>query len=1259
MENWIDPLIDPQGGWKGDAVQIRIKTSSNIVHITSWFYTVKQLPWVSLHYGMWDKDPKAFDINDGSKIGIQVAFKKNEDAKGYNQEIAIPWKVLGISMDSVSQFQSIQLSCGLEFFWGNVKGKNWPEHRFAHLINPQNPHRSFFWTDPTAWGQIKLTKACPVLTTFHKQKNFQLYPTKEKIPISYDLPFDSHVSLVIEDQTGHRLRNLIGDAPRRAGKNIDWWDGKDDYGQKLPPGKYLVRGLFHNPFKLRYEFSFGNPGNPPWLTPDGQGGWLSNHENPLAISCDKNSIYVSALMAEGACTVMALDLEGHKKWGNGGIAGGMLARLGPFLYMVVGGSCKYYDIPAGEIRLVRFNAENGEQVLFKDNQPYITIYHFNPSLNPPPPREPEGEAIENGNLDAKWCQLQVMGFTSNKNRLYCSLFYENKVLVLDEEGHILRSFHIEQPTGVVADGNGIVYVISNHSILKINQQGDIFPFITSGLDHPIGLALDQEGMLYVSDWGRSMNVKVFSREGKLLREIGKHGGRPLLGEYDPQGMFLPFGITIDEKNRLWVAEWDQSPRRISVWSTQGNFLKEYCGSTFYAGLGCNINPFNPSEGIVMANKVDLDWQKGQWRVASTLWRSNKSTALFGLGPEMYHQFLSIEQRNLIVSGFKNYLCISELKENGYAKPLTAMGKISYFLKENFRLPKFISEKLFADPIQLKWAKEMFPSIFLGEGWKNSKEGNYQGREQLWDLLNYESLSRGYPLQNSFLWIDLNGDGLVQENELEIFSEEELGGPIFRGEWWAPVIGPDLSSFWINQNKDVVSVWKIPCEGFNDSGSPIYSIKKAKRIFGLFRPPSNDEPQGWCDSKGNLLINHDPLEMLTQDGKVLWHYPNPWSGVHGSHSAPQASPGRLIGPLYVIGSAILENVGEIFCIAGNLGERYFFTTDGLYIGSVFKDCRAAPDTLPQKQMRRIEITDTSAGGESFGGQFFKNPTDNNFYLIGPVSDARECSVVTKIEGLETISRLPSQSVLINTTNDEPELGLKNNPSNTFLTITPLSHNLAGNPNPNLFHWESNEETAHWSFDSNHQASASWTFDKEYFYIGFHDVMDESPMINFGKNPFQLFKTGDAAIFECGQSRNISKESIKMGDFRLVFSVYQGKPIAVIYRYLASGSKKPMTFASPIGSTTIDQVKILNDAKISIIREKDRYSLYATIPIKELELDFSHEEKLLGDFGIIYSDKYGTIDSLRMYWSNKNTGMVNDLSIESSIDPKQWGIFWINK
>ncbi|NCO39755.1 MAG: hypothetical protein COZ06_10535 [Armatimonadetes bacterium CG_4_10_14_3_um_filter_66_18] len=57
--------------------------------------------------------------------------------------------------------------------------------------------------------------------------------------------------------------------------------------------------------------------------------------------------------------------------------------------------------------------------------------------------------------------------------------------------------------------------------------------------------------------------------------------------------------------------------------------------------------------------------------------------------------------------------------------------------------------------------------------------------------------------------------------------------------------------------------------------------------------------------------------------------------------------------------------------GNMGKAFLMTTDGLYIGSLFRDGRAAPDALPETPTRGMSISRTTPGGEWFGGDFAWN------------------------------------------------------------------------------------------------------------------------------------------------------------------------------------------------------------------------------------------------------------------------------------------------
>ena len=206
----------------------------------------------------------------------------------------------------------------------------------------------------------------------------------------------------------------------------------------------------------------------------------------------------------------------------------------------------------------------------------------------------------------------------------------------------------------------------------------------------------------------------------------------------------------------------------------------------------------------------------------------------------------------------------------------------------------------------------------------------------------------------------------------------------------------------------------------------------------------------------------------------------------------------------------------------------------------------------------------------------------------------------------------------------------------------------------FDWRG-EATATWQFDGQHSAQATWTYDANNLYVCFRNVLDSTPMINGGKDPQILFKTGDAAVLELRTDPTSAAPGIVAGDLRLLFSVFNDQPIAVLYRYNAPGAAAPTPFTSPVTTTNIDVVKILDSAKIAVDRQGDRYTLRATVPLQDLGFTPTVGQTYRGDFGIVYSDRAGRINELRMYWCNPVTGMVNDLAIEAKIEPQFWGKF----
>ncbi|MGB9797046.1 MAG: hypothetical protein ACPLSK_00315, partial [bacterium] len=827
LNNHIDPRTRPGEGWKADCVQLRFLTDWDVpIHIDAYYYTDEKRPVIYIQYAdMSTNKPPEKIIQDGLEAGCKMAFKIDKDKKGYVQEMAIPWNILRPSGEAYKPGESFRL--GIECFWGDATGSRWYEHRLTDLINPEHPQREFFWANSKAWGRAILMKEghLPPSPTVQQLSTIeqwlqQQYSTEGPVPIRYNLPADGYVTLVIEKPDGTRVRNLIADYPRKKGVNIDYWDGTDDNGHLVEPGEYLVRGLFHKELDVLYEFAIGNPGNPPYDDPaSGRGGWLSNHAPPMAVACDEEGIYISAPFAEGATAVMKLDYEGQKQWGVGGINGGMLVSHKGYLYMLVGGpTIAWGGPPANEVAIVRFDAKTGNYANFSDGKAMHTIAQISPVEKWFKARPPEGEVVARHLFDAEWCQRQTMGLAVFKNRLYASLYYENKIVVVDpEEGKPIGEIPIPHPAGLASDGKDNLYAISEKQIVRVEPEtGKLTTIVQEGLSAPVGLACDEEGNIYVSDWGDAMCVKVYTPAGKLLRIIGKKGGRSLVGKYEPNGMFLPWGIGVDRRGRLWVAEYDNTPRRISVWDTRsGKLIKEYCGSTWYGGMGVYINKFNPKQAFVMGNICELDWQKGLWRVTGTLWRMTKPEAIFGLNREgQKMEVIRIKGRELLVaSGSGGFFCVAELKGD-YAKPLCAMGLVYSLYQGGAKWPDIILKSLTSDPAKLEELMKKHPSAFNGMG------------SQYPDV----AFMLGEPgVKNQFLWVDQNGDGLVQEDEIQFFNPDEMGGLRFSMYWRAAYNPNDLTVYAIADWNGRLKIWAIPVVSWNKIGAPVYDLKQTKLI----------------------------------------------------------------------------------------------------------------------------------------------------------------------------------------------------------------------------------------------------------------------------------------------------------------------------------------------------------------------------------------------------------------------------------------------
>jgi hypothetical protein len=195
--------------------------------------------------------------------------------------------------------------------------------------------------------------------------------------------------------------------------------------------------------------------------------------------------------------------------------------------------------------------------------------------------------------------VNFFGLAVDQTHLYCSLRAENKLLILDKTTAApVKAVAVDEPGGMAMAPDGSLYLLSGQKLLKVSPDGTVLgTVIDRGLEAPYGLCVDAPGNLWISDQGAAMQVKIFSPAGRLLRTVGKAGGRALDGEWAkrrstafarPGQFYKPAEFTGIVKGLLFDCDWNGQMR---VWDKDTGL---YAGSLFQDGYRGPV----PDENLV-------------------------------------------------------------------------------------------------------------------------------------------------------------------------------------------------------------------------------------------------------------------------------------------------------------------------------------------------------------------------------------------------------------------------------------------------------------------------------------------------------------------------------------------------------------------------------------------------------------------------------------------------------------------------------------
>jgi outer membrane protein assembly factor BamB len=1186
LARWIDetPMSNPGSiagdyGWNGDSLQLRIIAKPDGVN-------PPPICWVTAWRDRDGKDAIDLDfpkknhevLKDAKTKGAEQAFLEDADHRGYVQELALPWKTVVAGGLTPKPGERINFSVEANF----NTGSNF-RITMKDIFRPGvTPDRVFTFTADRCWGfatfeargdveprklrladrrefKVAMKDGLPVVNWEGLYEETKLEGFAK---IDLELPHDGFVSLNIKSAEGRVVRQLLTARFMTSGKHEILWDGLTNMshlkpGEVVSEGNYTWEAIFHSGLGLRMMGWADNAGKAPFNSPGGN--WGGDHGMPCAVTTDGQQMILGWSGSEAGRAVVCTDLDGNVRWRHkhGGFGGARHVAVEDGVVYVNDGH---------ENVIYRLDANKGAYSYWKGKDTAVL---------------PVGAG--------------VMGLEVADGRLY--LTQDNAIRVLDAEtGKQLGAVDVTKPGDLEAASDGTIYVLSaGNQVLRLKENGTT-TVVVRGLKNARGLALDKNGEIYVGVLEPNHQVRVFAQNGKLIRSIGKRGGREL-GPWEQNRLHSINGLRVDARGMLWVAEQNDRPKRFSCWDSEnGSFVKEFFGPTAYGALGGAISPEDPLVMVGSGCEWRLDPETGRARCVGLFHRGGMQNSRFGQGPDG-----------------RLYVAVAEGWIHGYN-------------------PVWIYERVNAGQYKLRTRFEAISDKTNDKGWLI---GNITGA-RIWSDANDDQREQPGEIRQ----YDIALGGWISGWYMSMTQSMIFYGGVYRvaPTGWT-VCGAPLYD--LSRAKKMPAPEDISRRGGMGSQRGCGSVDGKLIVYN-----------------GYYGKNHSDFSCYDiTSGDLKWTYPNNYVGVHGGHNAPPPQIGMIRGAYDVVGTGKLpEPIGDIFVIGTDKGEWHILTGEGYYLSRLFE---ADPLKIkwPDKAVPGAVMDNCppGMGGEDFGGSIIVTKNGDLHLQAG-----KTAYINVKVIGLDTVRKIKGGELVVKTADIALATGFREKLLQASVgtgqyTVKQHSVEFTGNLRKDF----STREPLKFAKNSAAQVEAAMAHDHENLYLGWQ-VGDDTPWINGASDPAQMYAQGDTVDLQIGTDPNADPErnDAVLGDLRLSIGNFQGKPTAVVYRRVAK-QKQPRKFYSGVirDGYEMQNVMVLEDARIRVqVDEKNhRYTVEAAIPLKSLGLSLKSGLELTGDIGVTHGDSAGKDTVLRTYWNNQKTGLIADEVFELKMEPNAWGQF----
>lgn len=746
------------------------------------------------------------------------------------------------------------------------------------------------------------------------------------IRVPYSVTSAGKVSLAIYDGSGRLVRTLLTGARMNPGHYVAGWDGLDRYGNALPAGRYGWRLLQTKGLTSSFLMKIGDNASPLWERSPG------SDEGTACIAADSSGVYRFATVAEGSHFGVKTDYGGKYLWTVDGhpshcFFGGLALAVG---------KGHVYDLYC-DGGVVEFNGETGNAML---PSPWNLRWPGDPEMS-------AAGSPDTGDYSGG-CEHAVMdmAFDAAHNLLVVTYKNHDGVRWFDAaSGNVVDNANtLKAPLGVAAAADGTVLAISGGAVVSLNREHKepVTVIPATELRDAYRLAVDKSGNMFVAENSSALGddkpanqVLKFAWSGSgvatLVRSYGAPEGRTD-GLYRPTDFVDLHEIAADNAGGFLIAEGPWTPpRRGARFDANGALLREWYGGQNF-GVNAVPEPGDPSHVWIQGNapisgmvRCNVDYAHKSWSVAEVYCDTFAKQGLNGAASEFV---------NIVKYHGRMYLYA------GDPSPLSVM--LYDPIKHTLRMCCQSGQIYRADA----------GTWFLPESMRPT-----DGSKPL-----------------SYIWNDLNDDGIATQNEMTYTAHWPLGG----------YIDPkDMAVYGTYSASCYVPGFRAAPLRFTSGGTPVYAFKEGdahpawKENGESYYPDSlyHDEATGdWYGTISQVFLGwekHGVWYFNSQSGLdrlVKWssNWAQEWSV--GRHSPdPDHEIGSTDDARHLAG---VTHGCEIWSDGSDeeIAPPTVWTSDGLYIDEIPHTQGEGSDKEAYGRMNGLETPTFSIADDGQNGVY---------------------------------------------------------------------------------------------------------------------------------------------------------------------------------------------------------------------------------------------------------------------------------------------------